>query len=267
MTFTRWLLAIFLLVPIAHYLERPDWKSVWGEWKLLVVLAILGIIGYNFVLYEALRFTTSLDAALINSLNPALIVLFSFFLLKEKISWVNTVGIFFSLLGVLLVLTKGQLQQVFHTHYNQGDLLMLVAILVWTVYSIVGRKMKSIPPISATAASAVLAVFMLIPFVAVTGFQFPATSQAAIGILYIALFPSVGSYVLWNASLRRIGASRAAIYLNLITVFTAVISLFLGQTITSVQIFGGALVFVGVYLSNRKSAQLQTRHKGSELLH
>lgn len=113
MTFSRWVIAVLLLFPLAHWIEHPNWKIIWSKWKVLIVLSLLGIIGYNLLLYEALRFTTPLNAALVNSINPALIVLFSSILLKERISLVNGFGFIISLLGVLLVLTKGHLQQIF----------------------------------------------------------------------------------------------------------------------------------------------------------
>lgn len=251
MTFSRWVLAVLLLFPIAHWIERPNWKEVLKEWKLLIVLAIFGIIGYNFLLYEALRFTTSLNAALVNSMNPALIVLCSSLLLREKISPLSALGLLVSLLGVLLVLTNGQLWQILHIDYNQGDLLMLLAILVWTIYSILGRKIRSAPPISVTALSALFGLVMLLPFVFVKGIHVPVTHETVIGILYMGIFPSVGSFIFWNASIRQIGVSRAGIYLNLITVFTAGISVLMGQTISAVQVAGGCLVFIGVYLTSR----------------
>ncbi|CAH0344940.1 DMT family transporter [Bacillus sp. CECT 9360] len=253
LTFSRWLIAVFFLFPIAHWIERPDWKKVWIEWKTLLVMSILGIIAYNFLLYEALRFTTSMNAALVNSINPAVIVLFSALLLKERISLKNGLGLFISLLGVLLVLTKGQLQQIFQLDYNQGDLLMLLAILVWTFYSIIGKKLKTIPPIAATAVSVLLALFILLPFILMSGVEYHLSRQAVIGLLYIGIFPSVGSFIFWNVSLRHIGASRAGIYLNLIAVFTAILSLLLGKTITFVQMIGGILVFIGVYLTSQKT--------------
>ncbi|MBE3570525.1 MAG: DMT family transporter [Bacillales bacterium] len=258
MTFSRWVIAIFLLFPLAHWIERPDWKNVWDKWKILIVLSLLGILGYNLLLYEALRFTTSLNAALVNSINPAVIVLFSAILLKERISLVNGFGLVISLLGVLLVLTKGHLEQIFLIDYNRGDLLMLLDILVWTFYSILGKKIQNVPPISATAVSVLLGLVMLLPFILVSGVHFPLSKEAAIGIFYIGIFPSVGSFVFWNASIREIGPSRAGIYLNLITVFTALLSLIMGKPITFVQILGGLLVFIGVYLSSQKGKQAQT---------
>jgi drug/metabolite transporter (DMT)-like permease len=260
LTFSRWLLALFLLFPLAHFIERPNWKRVWREWKTLFVMGIFGIIGYNFLLYEALQYTTSMNAALVNSMNPALIFLFSALILKEKVSLSKGLGLIISFLGVLLVLTKGQLLQVFQIDYNLGDLIMLLAILVWTFYSIFGRKLKSIPPISATAVSALFGLVTLLPFVLVSGIQYPLSKEAVIGVVYIALFPSVGSFIFWNISLRYLDASKAGIYMYLITIFTAILSFLLGETITLVQIVGGFLVFIGVYLtnSNRKRKNIGT---------
>lgn len=253
MTFTRWMIAIFLLFPIAHWIERPVWKKVWQQWKILFVMGVLGIISYNFFLYWALEYTTSMNAALVNSINPAVIVLFSSLLLKEKISLKNGIGLMISLLGVLLVLTKGHLQQILHLEYNKGDLLMIVTILIWTFYSIIGKKLKSIPPISATAVSVLLGLVSLLPFVIFSDFNYDLSTPAIVGMMYIAIFPSVGSFIFWNSALRHINASQAGIYLNLITVFTAFLSLLLGQPITIVQMIGGILVFIGVYLSSLKA--------------
>lgn len=261
MTFTRWIIAVFLLYPIAHWIERPDWKKVWQQWKVLLVMGILGIISYNFFLYWALEYTTSMNAALVNSINPAVIVLFSSLLLKERISLQNGIGLVISLVGVLLVLTKGHLQQIFHLEYNKGDLLMIVTILIWTFYSIIGKKLKSIPPISATAVSVLLGIISLLPFVIFSDFNYNLSTQAIVGMMYIAIFPSVGSFIFWNSALRHINASQAGIYLNLIAVFTAFLSLLLGQPITFVQVMGGILVFIGVYLSSLKAKANATLKK------
>lgn len=267
MTFTRWLIAVFLMFPIAHWIERPNWRMVWKQWKILIVMAVLGIVGYNFLLYEALRFTTSMNAALVNSINPAIIVLFSSLILKERISLKNGVGLMISLLGVLLVLTNGHLEQIFHLHFNRGDLYMLLAIVVWTFYSIIGRKMKDIPTISATAVSVLFGLLIMLPFALASGIQYPLSKQAFIGILYIGVFPSVGSLIFWNVALREIGPSRAGIFLNLIAVFTAALSLLLGKTITYVQILGGIFVFIGVYLTSKKNTVNLGSSKEKESIH
>ncbi|WP_031263920.1 DMT family transporter [Sporolactobacillus laevolacticus] len=253
MTFVRWLLAVLILFPLAQVLEKPKWGQVWKRWKILLIMSLLGIVGYNVLLYEALRFTTSLNAALVNSINPAVIAIFAVWFLKEKLSVTNSLGLVISLFGVLLVLTHGALLQIFTIHYNQGDLLMLLAITVWTFYTLIGKKLGNVPPIAATAVSATLGLIVLLPFFLNSGFSYRLSQTATIGIIYIVLFPSVCSFVFWNSAIRVIGASKAGIYLNMLTVFTALISLILGKPITLPQIMGGVLVIIGVYLTNRKS--------------
>jgi drug/metabolite transporter (DMT)-like permease len=249
-TLLRWSLALLLLFPIARFLENPDWKAAMQSWKPLLAMGILGIIGYNLILYTALEYTSPTNAALVNSLNPAVIVLFSIFLLKERISLLQGVGFGISLIGVLIILTDGNLLQLFHAKYNKGDLWMLLAILVWTLYSIMAKQLEQVPPITATAISALMGILILLPFCLWHGIELQAVSSLALtGIIYMALFPSIGSFIFWNLSVRAIGASQAGIFLNLIPVFTAIISLIVGENITLHQVQGGLLVIAGVLLT------------------
>ncbi|CAM3968812.1 Permease of the drug/metabolite transporter (DMT) superfamily [Geobacillus stearothermophilus] len=99
-------------------------------WLPLSITGILGIIGYNLLLYGALEYTSPMNAAIVNALNPAVIVILSYFLLKERMTFVNVVGFILSLVSVLFILTNGHLQWIFQTSYNRGDLMMLIAGVV-----------------------------------------------------------------------------------------------------------------------------------------
>lgn len=249
-TFSRWILASLILIGIAHFVEKPEWKSVIKEWLKLVLMALLGIVGYNLVLYSALEFTSSTNAAFVSALNPAVMIVFSVIILRDRISTLQISGILVSLVGTMVILTGGSIGQVFQTEYNKGDLLMLAAIVLWTLYSIVGKQVKTIPTITATAASALIAAIIMAPFAIYQGLDFSGVSVFSLqGILYITIFPSVCSFVFWNVSVREVGAGKAGIFLNLIPVFTAIISWILGEKITLSQIVGGMLVFIGVYLT------------------
>lgn len=249
-TFFRWVLALFLLFPIAILVERPEWKAVKKSWVSLVVLGLLGILGYNLLLYSALEYTSATNAALISALNPGMIVLFSVLLLREKLSPLQLTGLFVSLLGALILLTQGNLVDIFRAEYNQGDILMIGAVVVWTFYSIIGKNI-AVPPITATAVSSLFAMIILAPFALKQGINLSDISPMSIyGIIYMFIFPSFFSFVFWNISVRSIGASQAGIFLNLIPVFTAIISLLLGERMQGEQIFGGLLVFIGVYLTS-----------------
>lgn len=251
LTFARWVLALIVLIPLAILMEKPDAKQVARQWLPLLLMGLFGVIGYNLFLYSALEYTSATNAALVAALNPGVIVLFSFFLLREKITGLQGVGFLVSLLGVIVVLTRGNLGQLLHMEYNRGDLLAIGAVLVWTFYSIIGRRVKGVAPITATASSTVLAVLMMLPFAIWQGVDLTAMQPLAItGFFYIVLFPSIFSFVFWNTSVRALGANKAGITLNLIPVFTAIISVLLGESITASQIWGGLLVFLGVTVAS-----------------
>ncbi|MEW9121602.1 MAG: DMT family transporter [Thermotaleaceae bacterium] len=248
-TFSRWFAASFLLIPIAHFMEKPEWSKVKKVWPTLIVMAILGIISYNMLLYSALDYTSPTNASLVSALAPGVMVMFSFVFLREKISRIQGMGIMVSLIGVFIIVTRGNLTQLFHTAYNKGDLLMVVAVLVWTIYSIMGKRL-TIPPITATAVSAVFATIMMAPFVIAQGMDLTKLSPIAItGIVYMIIGPSVCSFIFWNTSVKEIGPSRAGIFLNLMPAFTAMISWVLGERVTGAQVAGGIFVFTGVYLT------------------
>ncbi len=250
LTFTRWLFASVILMVTAHFWEKPEWSKVLKDWPSLIGLAVFGLMGYNLLLYYALHFTSPTNASLVNSFNPGLIAVVSAVYLREKVSRMQVFGILVSFLGVLSIMTNGNLLKVFTMNYNSGDVLMILAVISWTVYSMIGKKLTSVPPITSTALSGVIAALIMAPFALSQGLDLASLSPVAMtGVAYIAIFPSVCSFIFWNLGVREIGASKAGIFLNLNPVFTASISWLLGQRITAVQVLGGLLVFAGVYIT------------------
>ncbi|WP_134704488.1 DMT family transporter [Ammoniphilus sp. YIM 78166] len=248
-TLIRWGIALIFLVPLAYFFERPRWSLIRRYWLPLSLMGGLGVVGFTLICYVALEYTSPTNAAFVEALIPAVVVIFSFFLLYERISYLQIAGFFLSCLGVVILLTKGSLDQIILMSFNKGDLLMLVAVLAWAFYSIIGKKVD-LPPITATAASSFFGMLMLLPFALFIEASLPEWSVWTVsGMLYMSLFASVASYLFWNMSVRVIGASQASVFLNLVPIFTIMLSLALGDTITLSQIGGGLIVLVGVYLT------------------
>jgi drug/metabolite transporter (DMT)-like permease len=250
LTYLRWVIAVVPLLVIAQLVERPNWRAVLGAWPLLVVLALLGMLAYNLFLYEALNFTTAAGAALINAANPAVMALLAVLLVRDRLSAQAVVGIALSLFGVLLILSQGSLRSLTALDVNFGQVLMIGAVLVFSFYSIWGRLLRSVPPITATAAQAVIVLVVMTPFALAWGVTWPTEAAPLSALIYIGLLPSVGSYVLWNLALRDTKASVAGIYLNLITVFTVAAAILLGESVPASELIGGAVVIVGVVLTS-----------------
>lgn len=248
LTFWRWALAALPLVVLAQVLERPDWAAVLRRWRVLLLLSVLGMSGYTLLLYSALQHTSALNASLVTAANPALIVVLSVVLLRERPRALGWAGIGLGLAGVLLVLSGGDLGRLLTFSLGAGELLIVAAITVWALYTIIARRLP-LPAITATAVQVAMAALVLAPVALATGAGLPGTASGAWSLAYIAVFPSLGSYLLWNLALKRTSAANAGNYLNLIAVFTAVITVLLGQPITVPQVLGGVLVITGVLLT------------------
>ncbi len=262
LTFWRWSLAAVPLLILAHLIERPDWGAVLRRWPVLLLLSVLGMSGYTLLLYGALGFTSAMNASLVTAANPALIVVMAIVLLGEKTTRLGWLGICLGLLGVLLVLTQGELARVVSLAINTGELMMIGAIIVWGFYTIVARRL-AVPPIAATAVQVVIATVTLAPFALAMNVRFPDTAAEGWSMAYIALFPSLGSYLLWNLALKTTPSGTAGNYLNLMVVFTAIITVLFGTPLTLVQILGGLLVIAGVLLTGIKGQARNAGHPSS----
>ncbi|MFB2579962.1 DMT family transporter [Herbiconiux sp. P15] len=250
----RWLIAVGPLLLIAQLVERPRWRVVLRSWPRLLLLAGLGLLGYNLLLYSALQFTDAFDASLITAFNPALIVIAAAVFLRERLTATGVAGILLALVGVLVVLSDGDPAALLRTGFGAGDLLMLGALVAWTGYTIVGRRTTGIPPITSTAVQAVFTIAVLVPVSLVLGGPtLPTTPGVWAALVFIGVFPSVLSYLLWNRALTEIPPARAGVFLNLITVFTAAFTILAGHPFTPAQLIGGLVVIAGVALANERA--------------
>jgi len=256
LTGARWFIALVVLVPLAFILEKPHWSVIRGEWKTHVVQSLLGYVGYTLLLYFALEMTSPVTAAVLVALNPATIAIAAHFVLNDRVSRLAMLGIGVSFVGAVVVVLGGQ--SLSELSLGLGDVLLLLATLLWTAYSMVAPRVKT-PPITATTVQAGIAGLIMIPLMAFdlisgnTGWT-SLDSSGWIGVVWIGLIPSAGAYFLWNISSEWIGPSRTGTFLNLIPVFTAALVLVLGGSVTVWHLVGGALVLLGVSVAGRQPA-------------
>lgn len=260
----RWFIAFLFLFPLAFFLEKPNWLKIIKEnYIVLLFMSITGTFVYNWLTYVALQYTTSLNASLICALNPAIIMIFSFFILKIKIKRVQVLGLIFSFIGVLLVITKGKPFLAFQLNYNIGDGFMILCVIMWGLYSVIGKKANHIPPITTIAITAFFGCLATIPFLINTPLDFPnLTSASILGIIFIGVFPSFLSFLLWNIGNRMLTPAVAGLSINSLCMFTAIISFIMGKQILISQISGGIIIVSGIILSsNLKLNYLNKRNE------
>jgi drug/metabolite transporter (DMT)-like permease len=253
LTGSRWFIAIIVLIPLALMTEKVTRAVIVGEWKIHVVQALLGYVGYTLLLYYALGVTSPVTASVLVALNPATIAIAARFVLHENMSVNTIVGIAISIVGALVVVFGGGISGGFAFSY--GDVLLLIATVLWTAYSMLAPRVQT-PPITATAVQATISGIIMIPFMAIdiawgNTAWFTMDGFDWLGVLWIGLIPSAGAYFLWNISSDWIGPTRTGAFLNIIPVFTALFVVAFGGSVTPTQVLGGALVLAGVSYANR----------------
>lgn len=254
LTWLRWALAALPLVVVAQLVERPRWREVARQWRPLLLLGLIGAAGYPLLLYAALQHTSAANASVINAANPALIVVAAVLLGQAAAGWRVWGGLALGLLGVLAVLTQGDVGRLLGLRFNLGDLLMIGAILAWTIYTLAMRRLR-IPVLAATAAQAVLVLLALTPFVLMSGVQLPPDPPTWWALGFIVAGASVGAYICWNIAVTKVAPGVAGASMNLVTVFVVVIAALMGTPPTLVQLVGGALVIGGVLLAQSRAGR------------
>jgi drug/metabolite transporter (DMT)-like permease len=252
LTGMRWFISLVALVPLAMIMEKATRAVIVSEWKTHVVQALLGYVGYTLLLYYALGVTSPVTAAVLISLNPATIAIAARFVLHEKLSTRTVIGIAISFVGAVIVVLGTGIAGEFTVSY--GDALVLGAIVLWTAYSMMSPRITT-PPITATAVHAGISGIIMIPVMVIdialgNGAWLNLDGFDWLGILWIGFIPSAGAYFLWNISSDLIGPTRTGAFLNLIPVFTALLVIAVGGSVTPTQLAGGALVLLGVTWAN-----------------
>jgi drug/metabolite transporter (DMT)-like permease len=191
----------------------------------------------------------------ISAINPAIIALAAVVVLGERIRRGGVLGIAISFVGVVIVVLLGGSGGIADVSVAVGDLLILGAILAWTAYVIISRRIQT-PPITATTVQVGMSALMLAPVMALVGIQAQPTAEGWWGLAIIIIFPSALAYLLWNVAVTQLGPSRTGVFLNLLPVFTAIIAVALGDAITVWQVIGGIIVLAGVYLTTRPGATI-----------
>ena len=258
LTFFRWLGAFPILLVITLWIERDrldKWKLARQEWWIHIVQAVLGMVGYTLLLYAALDTTSPVNASVISAINPAVIALAAVVVLGERIRRGGVLGIAISFVGVVIVVLLGGSGGIADVRVVPGDLLILGAILAWTAYVIISRRIQT-PPITATTVQVGMSAVMLAPVMALVGVQAQPSAEGWWGLAIIIVFPSALAYLLWNVAVTQLGPSRTGVFLNLLPVFTAIIAVALGDALTVWQVIGGLIVLAGVYLTTRPGATI-----------
>jgi drug/metabolite transporter (DMT)-like permease len=253
LNFLRWLIAFALLAPFVWRATAASMKAVRREWRLILALGATGIASFHTLVYIALQSTTATSALLILSLAPILTLLSSAAMGMERPTNRQIGGALISILGAGILITRGNPSGILSQGLNVGDLWMLLAVVIWTAYSLLLRRRPAdLPSPVALVASIAAALTMMVPVVYL-GARTPVAALGSFPVLlsiaYIAVFASAIAFLFWTYGVSRLGPTRAGQFVNLMPIFGAGLAFsVLGEVPTPAQAAGAALVLSGIAL-------------------
>ena len=260
--FLRNLIASIVLLPF-YLRQRKKNEQQPIPYKKVVFMGLSGITFFYAFFNLSLVYTSASTGAMIQGMMPVAVAVPAVLFLKEKLSRGTILGILLSVIGVILVGFIGDDGD--SVNNVLGNILMILSVFAWAIYTVISKSIKGNDPLVITALSTFFGTAFLIPTLAVELWdqQIPSiTPKACAAIIYLGVFASALSFLLYDKALKTLSAAQVGNFMNLDPVIGAVIAvLFLKDTITGLQIIGGILVLAGVWLSSKpfKSTERSTR--------
>ena len=256
MTFYRWFFAILIMAPFAWPHVRREWPIVRRNWRIMLLLGVTGVGSHNALAYIGLNYTTAMNGVILNSFIPVMVITLSWIFLRERLTRVQLVGVGVSLTGVLMILTRGSLEVLTSFKLNGGDLLLILAMAMWSIYTIGLRwRPQGLHMLTLLFVLMVIGDLAVLPLFALElaiGRHMVVSPANIAAIVTVALFSSVLAYVFWNQGVTEVGPSVAGLFVHLMPVFGVLLAwLFLDERLALFHVAGIALILSGIGITSR----------------
>jgi drug/metabolite transporter (DMT)-like permease len=257
LAFFRWLLVWIILLPFTLKEILKIKKEIFKNLPLLFLLGFTSVAIFSSFTYNALNYTQIINASLFNTAIPAMIILVCFLLKIEKTNIFQLSGLLISILGILVIITRLDMNILLTLDFNRGDLFMLGGVIAWGIYSAFLKKrtfkVSLLALVQIFCSLGLLILFPAFLYELMQGKTLVVNKDLFYILLYVAIFPSIGSYYCWAGAVSIIGANRAGIFLSLIPLFSIIFAImFFNEKFLFFHFIGSILIIMGLFLSNKK---------------
>ncbi len=252
----RWLVVVLVLGLVARRQLVADWPVLRRRLRYVAAMGGLGFTAFNALFYLAGHSTTAVNIGILQGAIPIFVLLGAFVLHRTPVSRLQYAGILVTMIGVIVVATRGHIATLLTLSFAQGDLMIVVACVLYAGYTLNLRHRPAVSGLSFFAVLAGAAFLTTLPLMVIEiamGDDLWPTTPLGIGIIgYVALFPSFLAQITFMRGVTLIGPGRAGIFVNLVPVFAAVLAvLILGEPFELFHALALALVLGGIYLAER----------------
>ena len=258
LAFYRWLTATIIILPFAWKYFVAERKIIKQRILFFLLAAATGVSMFNTFVYIAGHYSSAINMAILGTCSsPIISVILARIFLKEKIPALRIVGMIVCICGILILLSKGNIQNLVSFKFTKGDWWIMAAALTFAVYNTsVRKKPATMHPVNFLFVIFLLGTIILLPFYLYElnnegGFAMSTFNLSA--ILYLGIGASVICFLIWNKAIVALGSGRTALFGNLIPVFSSIEAVFLlNEKITSIHILSFILVVAGLVIANLK---------------
>ncbi len=257
LNFYRWFFAGLILLPFTYKEIIKKKKYIFDNIGLFIILGITSITIFNSVVYYSLYYTQVITGVLMISTIPVWIIFISSLLKIEKTNYYQIIGVILSLIGVISIITKIDIELIKNLDFNKGDVSMIIAMFSWAIFSILLKKQKhKISQISLLQVIIVCGLLFLIPIYIgefFLGSALKLNKPFYLTLTYVVFFPGLLAFFFWIKGISIIGANRAGIFLHLMPIIGAIMAMVIfNEKFMYYHLLGAIFIIAGITLSNKK---------------
>ena len=256
LNFYRWTFAWLILAPFTLKEIFQKKNYIINNIKLFLILGVTSITVFNSIVYYSLNFTQVISGVLMISTIPVMIIFFCWVFKIEKTNFYQILGVFFSLMGVVVIVTNANISKLLNLNFNKGDLWMVVAMFSWAMYSALLRKKKfKLSQISLLQTIISAGLILLLPAYLIEmalGYKVDIHLPFILTLTYVVLFPGLASFFFWIKGISIIGSNRSGIFLHLMPIFSTIMAMFIfKEKFMIFHLIGAILIITGIILSSK----------------
>ena len=257
LNFWRWVIAVVFLAPFVWKDIAENLAIIKKYWRVYLAQGTF-MVGGGTLLYTSLYFTSAINAAVVNTTQPAVTALLTWIILKDRLKNIQYIGIVSAICGVVFMIVKADIDILLNLDVNIGDFIVVLAICSYSMYAINLRKLpQELSTFPALFVILLFGSFPLLPFyVGETFFvkPFPFTAISWLWASVLAIIVSIGSLALWNTGNRVVGPQRAAVFVCLMPVFGSALAItFLGEELFFYHFLGAFFICAGIFMVIRNN--------------
>ena len=257
LNFYRWFFAGLILLPFTYKEIIKKKKYIFDNIGLFIILGITSITIFNSVVYYSLYYTQVITGVLMISTIPVWIIFISSLLKIEKTNYYQIIGVILSLVGVISIITKIDIELIKNLDFNKGDVSMIIAMFSWAIFSILLKKQKhQISQISLLQVVIICGLLFLIPIYIgefFLGSALKLNKPFYLTLTYVVFFPGLLAFFFWIKGISIIGANRAGIFLHLMPIIGAIMAMVIfKEKFMYYHLLGAIFIIAGITLSNKK---------------